>query len=71
MLARYAVVMSPSITSRYSVKTDKQRIMQKRHTIAQVVWFSDAEDIREIPPGITPSEGAKCRWGSLPSNSII
>ena len=47
--------VSLSVTSRSSTKTAKLRITKKHHTTVQGLWFSEAKDLREIPPGSPPA----------------
>jgi len=57
-----AVVVCLSVTSQHYTKMAKCRIMQQRGTIVQVLYFSDAKNLGEIPMG-SPSTTAPNRGG--------
>jgi len=61
-MAVYAVVVCLSVTSPCSTKTAKRRIMQTMPYDSPVFWCRRSQ---QNSKGITPSGGAKCRWGQV------
>ena len=55
--AVYTVVVGPSVTRRYCIKTAKRRIKssKQRRTIAQGLYFSEAKTLGEIQTGSFPT----------------